>query len=113
MRRVVGRRAAPPPLRPWHTLHNNKKPSSSLGAARAKPDVIVLNPGPVIRDVEITSKLAVTPASRLVNYWICSMGQVSFSAYLLHFAGAKQAKTREARIDKCTPLILKGRGLHD
>lgn len=33
--------------------------------------------------------------------------------YLIHFAGAKQSKTREARIDKCTPMILKGKGLND
>lgn len=34
-------------------------------------------------------------------------------AYLLHFGGAKQAATREARIDKCTPMILAGKGLND
>ncbi len=34
-------------------------------------------------------------------------------AYLLHFAGAKQAKTRTARIEKCTPAILAGKGLLD
>ena len=34
-------------------------------------------------------------------------------AYLLHFAAAKQAKTREARVEKCTPLILSGKGLLD
>jgi uncharacterized protein YdeI (YjbR/CyaY-like superfamily) len=34
-------------------------------------------------------------------------------AYLLHFAGAKQAATREARIDKCAPRILAGKGLLD
>ena len=34
-------------------------------------------------------------------------------AYLLHFAAAKQAKTRESRIEKCTPLILSGKGLLD
>ena len=34
-------------------------------------------------------------------------------AYLLHFAGAKQSKTRIARIDKCAPAILAGRGLDD
>jgi uncharacterized protein YdeI (YjbR/CyaY-like superfamily) len=33
--------------------------------------------------------------------------------YLLHFGSAKQAKTREARIDKCTPQILAGKGLED
>jgi uncharacterized protein YdeI (YjbR/CyaY-like superfamily) len=34
-------------------------------------------------------------------------------AYLLHFAGAKQAKTRETRIEKCVPKILTGEGLDD
>jgi len=34
-------------------------------------------------------------------------------AYLLHFSAAKQSKTREARVEKCTPLILKGKGLDD
>lgn len=33
--------------------------------------------------------------------------------YLLHFSSAKQAKTRESRIEKCMPQILKGKGLED
>lgn len=33
--------------------------------------------------------------------------------YLLHFAGAKQAATREARVDKHLPRILQGLGLDD
>lgn len=33
--------------------------------------------------------------------------------YLLYFSGAKQAKTREARIEKCVSRILKGEGLQD
>lgn len=33
--------------------------------------------------------------------------------YILHFAGAKQAKTREARVEKCIPQILEGKGLDD
>ncbi|MEO6291877.1 MAG: DUF1801 domain-containing protein [Burkholderiaceae bacterium] len=33
--------------------------------------------------------------------------------YLLHFAAAKQAKTREARVEKCIPFILNGKGLLD
>jgi uncharacterized protein YdeI (YjbR/CyaY-like superfamily) len=33
--------------------------------------------------------------------------------YLLHFSSAKQAKTREARIEKCIPFILRGEGLND
>ena len=34
-------------------------------------------------------------------------------AYLLHFSAAKQAKTRVARIGKCRPAILEGKGLND
>lgn len=33
--------------------------------------------------------------------------------YLLHFSGAKQLKTRAARIEKSAPRILKGKGLDD
>ncbi len=33
--------------------------------------------------------------------------------YLLHFSAAKQSKTRESRIGKCMPQILKGKGLND
>lgn len=32
--------------------------------------------------------------------------------YILHFSGAKQASTRVARIEKCTPDILVGNGLN-
>jgi len=34
-------------------------------------------------------------------------------AYLLYFSAAKQSKTREARIEKCIPKILDGKGLDD
>ncbi|MFD1880588.1 YdeI/OmpD-associated family protein [Paracoccus pacificus] len=34
-------------------------------------------------------------------------------AWVLHFSGAKQAKTRESRIDKATPKILDGKGMND
>ncbi|GBF38132.1 YdeI/OmpD-associated family protein [Leptospira johnsonii] len=33
--------------------------------------------------------------------------------YLLHFSSAKQSKTREARIEKYIPHIMKGKGLDD
>lgn len=33
--------------------------------------------------------------------------------YLLYFAGAKQSKTRESRIEKCRPQIMAGQGLDD
>lgn len=34
-------------------------------------------------------------------------------AYLLHFSSAKQAKTRESRIEKCVQRIVEGKGLDD
>lgn len=34
-------------------------------------------------------------------------------AYAIYFSGAKQAKTREDRIEKYVPLILEGKGLND
>lgn len=34
-------------------------------------------------------------------------------AYYLHISSAKQAATREARIDKCTPDILRGKGWNE
>jgi uncharacterized protein YdeI (YjbR/CyaY-like superfamily) len=34
-------------------------------------------------------------------------------AYILHFSAPKQSQTRQSRIEKCMPQILKGKGLHD
>jgi uncharacterized protein YdeI (YjbR/CyaY-like superfamily) len=34
-------------------------------------------------------------------------------AYVLYFTGAKQSKTRTARIEKCIPRILAGKGIND
>jgi len=34
-------------------------------------------------------------------------------AYLFHFSQPKQSKTRESRVEKCMPQILKGKGLGD
>ena len=34
-------------------------------------------------------------------------------SYIFHVSGAKQAKTREARAEKCVPMILSGRGFNE
>jgi uncharacterized protein YdeI (YjbR/CyaY-like superfamily) len=34
-------------------------------------------------------------------------------SYLFHVAGAKQAKTRAARAERCVPMILSGRGFNE
>jgi uncharacterized protein YdeI (YjbR/CyaY-like superfamily) len=34
-------------------------------------------------------------------------------SYILHVSGAKQAKTRAARAERCVPMILSGRGFNE
>ena len=34
-------------------------------------------------------------------------------SYIFHVGGAKQAKTRAARAERCVPMILKGRGFNE
>jgi hypothetical protein len=34
-------------------------------------------------------------------------------SYIFHISSAKQAKTKEARADKCVPMILSGRGFNE
>ncbi len=34
-------------------------------------------------------------------------------SYIFHISSAKQAKTKEARVDKCVPMILSGRGFNE
>ncbi|TGK07688.1 hypothetical protein EHO59_06195 [Leptospira semungkisensis] len=34
-------------------------------------------------------------------------------AYILHFSAPKQSKTRESRVEKAIPMIMKGKGLND
>jgi uncharacterized protein YdeI (YjbR/CyaY-like superfamily) len=59
---------------------------------------------------EFQNKLAKTPALKKAFAALTPGRQ---RGYLLYFGGAKQSKTREARIEKCTPQILKGKGLDD
>ena len=59
---------------------------------------------------EFQAKLDVSPALKTAFEALTPGRQ---RGYLLHFAAAKQSKTREARIEKCTPQILNGKGLLD
>lgn len=34
-------------------------------------------------------------------------------SYIFHISGAKQAKTRVARVERCVPMILSGRGFNE
>jgi uncharacterized protein YdeI (YjbR/CyaY-like superfamily) len=59
---------------------------------------------------ELQSKLDAIPALRTAFDALTPGRQ---RGYILYFSGAKQSKTRESRIEKCMPQILKGKGLED
>ena len=59
---------------------------------------------------EFASKLAEIPALHEAFYSLTPGRQ---RGYLLHFSGAKQSKTRAARVERSTPQILQGKGLLD
>jgi uncharacterized protein YdeI (YjbR/CyaY-like superfamily) len=59
---------------------------------------------------EFKNKLAKDPALKTAFDALTPGRQ---RAYHLFFSGAKQSKTREARVEKCRPQILKGKGLND
>lgn len=59
---------------------------------------------------ELQNKLEESPAFKAAFAGLTPGRQ---RAYILYFSGAKQSKTREARIEKCRPRILKGKGLND
>lgn len=59
---------------------------------------------------EFKNVLHGTPALKKAFYALTPGRQ---RGYLLYFSSAKQSKTREARIEKYIPKILKGKGLED
>jgi uncharacterized protein YdeI (YjbR/CyaY-like superfamily) len=59
---------------------------------------------------ELTTILATDPTLR--DAW-SRLTPGRRRGWLLHFNGAKQSKTRTARIERATPLILEGFGMHD
>jgi uncharacterized protein YdeI (YjbR/CyaY-like superfamily) len=59
---------------------------------------------------EFKRKLKELPALKTA---FCALTPGRQRGYLLHFSKAKQSKTRETRIEKCTKRILGGKGLDD
>jgi uncharacterized protein YdeI (YjbR/CyaY-like superfamily) len=59
---------------------------------------------------EFQYKLDRTPALKKAFHGLTPGRQ---RAYLLYFSAPKQSKTRESRVEKCTPQILNGKGLND
>jgi uncharacterized protein YdeI (YjbR/CyaY-like superfamily) len=59
---------------------------------------------------ELQARLDSTPALRAAFEALTPGRRKS---YVLHIANAKQAKTREARAERCAPMILSGRGYNE
>jgi uncharacterized protein YdeI (YjbR/CyaY-like superfamily) len=66
------------------------------------------NPEPVPE--ELQKKLDEVPALKKAFQALTPGRQ---RAYILYFSAPKQFKTREARVEKCMPQILDGKGLND
>jgi uncharacterized protein YdeI (YjbR/CyaY-like superfamily) len=59
---------------------------------------------------EFQTKLDKIPALKTAFYALTPGRQRN---YIYHFSQPKLSQTREARVGKCTPQILKGKGLND
>jgi uncharacterized protein YdeI (YjbR/CyaY-like superfamily) len=59
---------------------------------------------------EFKGMLAKNPALKKAFYALTPGRQ---RAYIFYFSSAKQSTTRESRVEKCVPQILKGKGLDD
>jgi uncharacterized protein YdeI (YjbR/CyaY-like superfamily) len=66
------------------------------------------NPEPV--PAELQARLDENPALKAAFEALTPGRQ---RGYILYFSQPKQPQTRTARIDKCTPQILQGKGMHD
>lgn len=66
------------------------------------------NPEPIPQ--ELQNKLKALPALKSAFEALTPGRQ---RGYILYFSAAKQSKTREARIEKWLPQILKGKGMND
>ncbi|MGV3278344.1 YdeI family protein [Rickettsiales bacterium LUAb2] len=71
---------------------------------------VTFNQAPLPTVDEFNSKLDKNP---LLNKAFNNLTPGRKRAYLLYFSAPKQSKTREARIEKYIPEILKGKGLND
>jgi uncharacterized protein YdeI (YjbR/CyaY-like superfamily) len=81
----------------------------SIAAEKAGLEVTFKKtPEPVPEELE--NKFKDSPAFKTAFHALTPGRQ---RAYILHFSAAKQPKTREARIEKCLPQIMAGKGLND
>ena len=84
--------------------------AQAIEVERAGLKVPVDNDPPRELPEELRAKLAESPALKAAFAALTPGRQ---RAYAFYFAAPKQSKTRQARIEKCAPQILQGRGLNE
>jgi uncharacterized protein YdeI (YjbR/CyaY-like superfamily) len=82
----------------------------AIEAEKAGLEVIYKKTSEFAIPEELQKKLGEVPALKTAFAALTPGRQ---RGYLLYFSAAKQSKTRESRIEKCVPQILKGKGLND
>jgi uncharacterized protein YdeI (YjbR/CyaY-like superfamily) len=82
----------------------------AIAVEKAGLEVVYKKTEDFVIPVELQRKLRELPALKRAFHALTPGRQ---RGYLLFFSAPKQAKTREARIEKCLPRIFQGRGLTD
>jgi len=82
----------------------------AIAAEKAGLEVVYKKTEDYVIPEELQKKLAEEPALKTAWQALTAGRQ---RGYLIHFSAPKQAKTREARIEKYRPLILQGKGMND
>jgi uncharacterized protein YdeI (YjbR/CyaY-like superfamily) len=82
----------------------------AIEVEKAGLEVVYKKPSEFLIPEELQKKFEAKPALKTAFHALTPGRQ---RGYLLYFSAAKQSQTREARIVKCMPQILKGKGLND
>ena len=84
--------------------------AQAIATERAGLSIAFQPPEALTLPAELTRKFEQLPALRDAFFALTPGRQ---RGYVLHFSQAKQSSTREARIERCIPAILEGKGLSD
>jgi uncharacterized protein YdeI (YjbR/CyaY-like superfamily) len=82
----------------------------SIQAEKSGLEVTYKKPSEFIIPEEVQKKLDAIPALKTAFHALTPGRQ---RGYILYFSAPKQSKTRESRVEKCMPQILKGKGIND
>lgn len=82
----------------------------AIAAEKAGLEVKYKKPAELAVPEELRKKMDAIPALKTA-FGALTPGRQR--GYILYFSGAKQSKTRESRVEKWMPQILKGKGLND